>query len=63
MNLQKSVKVLNAIHGKTSIELAESLGITRVWLWHKLKENNTAYIEKCAAFYGVTVADFINKGK
>lgn len=63
MNLQKSVKVSAAMTDTTVNDLADSLGITRVWLWKKLSENNPKYISKMAVFYGVSVSEFIKRGE
>jgi len=63
MNLQKSVKVSAAMTDTTVNDLAANLGITRVWLWKKLSENNPKYIGKMAMFYGVSVSEFIKRGE
>lgn len=63
MNLKKSVMVSNALHDKQMNELAHHLGITRVWLWHNIKENTEKYVDKMAEFYGISVFEFINRGK
>ncbi|MEO9497677.1 MAG: hypothetical protein ABJG42_24600 [Vibrio splendidus] len=63
MNLQKSVKVSAAMTETNINDLAANLGITRVWLWKKLSENNPKYIGKMAMFYGVSVSEFIKRGE
>ena len=63
MNLKKSVSISNAMDDKKVADLARHLGITRVWLWQHLKDNNEKYIEQMAEFYDVSVFEFINRGK
>ena len=63
MNLQKSVDVSCAMQGKRKQDLALSIGVTRVWLWTKLRDNDPKYISKIADFFGITVGELINRGK
>ncbi len=63
MNLTKSVKISAAMSETSERDLAESLGITRTWLWKLLKENNPKHIEKMADFYGISVSEFIKRGE
>ena len=63
MNLQKSVNVSCAMQGKRKQDLASSIGVTRVWLWTKLRDNDPKYISKIADFFGITVGELINRGK
>lgn len=63
MNLSKSVKVSAAMSETSERDLAESLGITRTWLWKLLKENNPKHLSKMAMFYGVSVSEFVKRGE
>ena len=63
MNLRKSVKLMCAQHDKTQVELAQSLGFTNVWLSRQLEHNNPRHISKMAAFFGVSVSDFVKAGE
>lgn len=62
MELTKSFKIMCILQDKKESDVADSLGVTRVWLWRELKNNSPKYISKLANHFNITVAEFINKG-
>jgi DNA-binding Xre family transcriptional regulator len=63
MDINKSVSILCAKKKCRKQDLAAHMKITAVYLSMLLRKNSSSHIEKMAAFFDMTVSDFIKEGE
>lgn len=66
MNIGRSIKIANAMQGKTQEDLAEYLGLNPATVSRICKGKagtKTGVLAKMAAFYGMKVSEFIALGE